>query len=216
MARKGERQHQKCPGRQWSLYSHRSVPRLQCQPEITAGRDCRLAEWIIDDSCLVTHYFFLSPLWLSDNAHFEWPLNGFRSALNTSEIRLSAEFSQFLRMFDLPIFFLDVRASVSLQAFIHSAFVRQGRLNVWTPHGILEKTYRTRQVSSMNHSARPIVTPVASERCFLLFCFSRFEKWGRGRTDGRTICAKTMIPTGRDFRLAEWINYFVFKIIQLM
>ena len=35
----------------------------------------------------------------------------------------------------------------------------------------------------------------SSEHCFLLFCFSRFEKWGR--TDGRTTCAKTMIPTGR-------------------
>ena len=39
----------------------------------------------------------------------------------------------------------------------------------------------------------------SSEHCFLLFCFSRFEKWGR--TDG------TMIPTGRDFGLAEWINW---------
>ena len=25
-------------------------------------------------------------------------------------------------------------------------------------------------------------------------------------TDGRTTCAKTMIPTGRDFGSAEWIN----------
>ena len=30
-----------------------SVPKLQNQSKITAGRDCRLAEWIIDDSCLV-------------------------------------------------------------------------------------------------------------------------------------------------------------------
>ena len=44
----------------------------------------------------------------------------------------------------------------------------------------------------------------SSEHCFLLFCFSRFEKWGR--TYVRTTCAKTMIPTGRDFGLAEWIN----------
>ena len=44
----------------------------------------------------------------------------------------------------------------------------------------------------------------SSEHCFLLFCFSRFEKWGR--TNGRTTCAKTIIPTGRDFGLAEWIN----------
>ena len=33
----------------------------------------------------------------------------------------------------------------------------------------------TRQVSSMIHSARPIAS---NEHCFLLFCFSRFEKWG--------------------------------------
>ena len=42
-----------------------------------------------------------------------------------------------------------------------------------------------------------------SEHWFLLFCFARFEKWGRY---GWTTWAKTMIPTGRDFGLAEWIN----------
>ena len=30
-----------------------SVPNLQNQAAITACRDCGLAEWIIDDSCLV-------------------------------------------------------------------------------------------------------------------------------------------------------------------
>ena len=30
-----------------------SVPKLQNQVTITAGLDCGLAEWIIDDSCLV-------------------------------------------------------------------------------------------------------------------------------------------------------------------
>ena len=44
----------------------------------------------------------------------------------------------------------------------------------------------------------------SSEHCFLLFWFSRFEKWGR--THGRTTCAKTMIPTDRDFGSASWIN----------
>ena len=51
----------------------------------------------------------------------------------------------------------------------------------------------------------------SSEHCFLLFCFARFEKWG----DGRTTCAKTMIPTGRDFGLAEWININIYKAIIL-
>ena len=41
----------------------------------------------------------------------------------------------------------------------------------------------------------------SSEHCFLLFCFSIFEQWGR--TYGRP---KTMIPIGRDFGLAEWIK----------
>ena len=47
----------------------------------------------------------------------------------------------------------------------------------------------------------------SSEHCFLLFCFARFEKWGRtyGRTDVRT-CAKTMMPTCPDCPLAEWIK----------
>ena len=34
-------------------------------------------------------------------------------------------------------------------------------------------------------------------------CFARFWKV---ETDGRTACAKTMIPTGRDSGLAEWIK----------
>ena len=54
----------------------------------------------------------------------------------------------------------------------------------------------------------------SSEHCFLLFCFSKFEKWGHTYvwTDGRTTCAKAMIPTG-DFGLAEWINYLLLKNI---
>ena len=32
----------------------------------------------------------------------------------------------------------------------------------------------------------------SSEHCFLLFCFAKFEKWGR--TDGRTACLKTNMP----------------------
>ena len=60
----------------------------------------------------------------------------------------------------------------------------------------------TRQVSSMIHSARPTVSPVA-KHCFVLL---GFEKWGL--TDIRTTCAKTMIPTGRDCGSAEWINSY--------
>ena len=61
----------------------------------------------------------------------------------------------------------------------------------------------------MIHSARPIVTPASSEHCFLLFCFSRFEKRGRTyvrTTEVRATRAKPMIPTGRDFGLGKWIN----------
>ena len=61
------------PTHKWSLYSHMlsvrpyvllclsvhtSVPKLQYQAEITAGRDCGLAEWITDDSCLVFSYIW--------------------------------------------------------------------------------------------------------------------------------------------------------------
>ena len=52
----------------------------------------------------------------------------------------------------------------------------------------------------MIHSARPIVTPVAN----IVFCCFVFLDWRSG--DGRTPCAKTMIPTGLDFGLTEWIN----------
>ena len=47
-------------------------------------------------------------------------------------------------------------------------------------------------MSSMIHSARPIVKPVAN---IVLCCFVFLE-----------LRAKTMIPTGRDFGLTEWIN----------
>ena len=36
-----------------------SVPKLQNQATITSGWDCGLAEWIIDDSCLVYHRFVI-------------------------------------------------------------------------------------------------------------------------------------------------------------
>ena len=42
-----------------------SVSKLQNQATITAGRDCGLAEWIIDDSCLVS---FISSVLLIPNA----------------------------------------------------------------------------------------------------------------------------------------------------
>ena len=57
----------------------------------------------------------------------------------------------------------------------------------------------TRQVSSVIHSARPIVTPVAN----IVFCCFVFLDLESG--DGQT-WAKTMIPTGHDFGLAEWIK----------
>ena len=44
----------------------------------------------------------------------------------------------------------------------------------------------------------------SSDHYFLLFCFDRFEKWGR--TNGRTTCTKIMINTGRDCGSAEWIK----------
>ena len=37
--------------------SRPSIPKLQNQATITAGRDCGLAEWIIDDSCLIIFLF---------------------------------------------------------------------------------------------------------------------------------------------------------------
>ena len=81
---------------------------------------------------------------------------------------------------------------------------KQVEIDLQKPDFWLQK--KTRQVSSMIHSARPTVSPVVkivftgNLFCFLLY----FEK--DGRTDGQTTCAKTIIPTGRDFGLAEWIN----------
>ena len=52
----------------------------------------------------------------------------------------------------------------------------------------------------MIHSARPTVSPVAN----IVFCCFVYLDLKSG--DGRTTCAKTIIPTGRDFGLAEWIK----------
>ena len=56
----------------------------------------------------------------------------------------------------------------------------------------------------------------SSEHCSLLFVLLDLKS-GDGRTDRRTTCAKTMIPTGRDLGLAEWIkkqcirrNFYIF------
>ena len=65
----------------------------------------------------------------------------------------------------------------------------------------------------MIHSARPIVTPVAN----IVFCCFVFLDLKSG--DGRTTCAKTMVPTGRDFGLAEWIKKhlsFYFNVLPLL
>ena len=68
----------------------------------------------------------------------------------------------------------------------------------------LQDKYDIHKTGVINDPIGQTHNHASSEHCFLLFCFSRFEKWGR--TDGRTTCAKTMIPTGRDFGLAKWIN----------
>ena len=55
----------------------------------------------------------------------------------------------------------------------------------------------------MINSARLIVTPVTN---IVFCCFVLLDlKSGESR-DGRTTCAKTIILTGHDFGLAEWIN----------
>ena len=79
-----------------------------------------------------------------------------------------------------------------------SAKLGQGKVAVIEPNEV-----RTDKTGVINDPLGQTHSHASSEHCVLLFCFSRFEKWGR--TDGQT-CAKTMIPTGRDFGLAEWIN----------
>ena len=64
-----------------------------------------------------------------------------------------------------------------------------------------------RQVSSMIHSPRPIVTPVAN--IVLCCCVSLDLKSVDGRTDN--MC-KNNDPTGRDCGAAEWINNYDFDL----
>ena len=56
-----------------------------------------------------------------------------------------------------------------------------------------------RQMSSMIRSARPTLTSVAT---IIFCCFGLLDL----KSDGRTICAKIMITTGRNCGSAEWIN----------
>ena len=69
--------------------------------------------------------------------------------------------------------------------------------------------YNKTGVSVINDPLGETQSPQYSDHYFLLFCFSRFKKWGR--TDGRTTCANTIIPTGSGCGLAEWINNIFFK-----
>ena len=62
--------------------------------------------------------------------------------------------------------------------------------------------FKLRQLSSMIHSARPTVSPVAN-----IFFRLKFVLFWEVETDGRT-CAKTMITTGRDCGSGKWINLF--------
>ena len=65
------------------------------------------------------------------------------------------------------------------------------------------RNMENKQVSSMIHSARPTVSPVASnEHCFCFVLFCQILKSG----EGQTTCSKTMIPTGHDCGSAKWIN----------
>ena len=73
-----------------------------------------------------------------------------------------------------------------------------------------KNNYFTIQVSSMIHSERPTVTPVANI-VFCCFVFldlksgdGRMDVRTNGRTDGQHV--RKCIPTGSDFGLAEWIN----------
>ena len=59
--------------------------------------------------------------------------------------------------------------------------------------------WQTRQVSSMIHSARPIVTPAAN----IVFCC--FVLGTDVRKDGQHMCQHNY-PYSCDFGLAEWIN----------
>ena len=62
----------------------------------------------------------------------------------------------------------------------------------------------------MIHSARPIVTPVAT----IVFCYFVLPDL---KSDGRTTCEKTMIPTASDLGLG-WVdqyNNLQFKFLEM-
>ena len=89
--------------------------------------------------------------------------------------------------------------------FIFNLFMDEGiHFNI-----VMRKQMTTRQVSSMIHSARLI-----SSFHFVLFCyFCEKWRWTDGCTDRRHF-AKTMISTGCDCEMGEWINRGVDIFIQ--
>ena len=65
----------------------------------------------------------------------------------------------------------------------------------------------------MIHSA--VARPTVANIVFCCFVFLNLKSGeGRGRAYGRTTCVKTMIPTGRDFGLAEWIKKTDLKVVK--
>ena len=81
-------------------------------------------------------------------------------------------------------------------AIIRNLFwVTKGRLVMFVKGSTILGWSKPNKTGVISDPQGQIHRHASSEHCFLSFCFSRFEKWGR--TDVRTTCAKTIIPTGR-------------------
>ena len=80
------------------------VPKLSNQATITAGRDCGLAEWIIDDSCLVLRIFVCT--WKNRSSIPPLPPSSCQVNKNQSKYQsLSAKMGLFHRSTALPNWF---------------------------------------------------------------------------------------------------------------
>ena len=107
----------------------------------------------------------------------------------------------------------DLKLRMSRAYSVGTLGVRQKMFNAMKKLSSAGNNNNYKKTGVINDPLDQTHSHASNDHRFLLFCFSRLKS-GDGRTDNIT-CAKTMIPTDRDFGLAEWIknNHLVTAVI---
>ena len=109
----------------------------------------------------------------------------------------------------VPTFKLSSPGSCTSSPKFASPAVYLGGLPAILTSSSLTPRYTNYMKSVINDPLGQTHSHASSEHCFCCFVFLDLKSgdWRTNvRMDVRTTCVKTMIPTGRDFGLAEWIK----------